>query len=73
MEITGKTTIITAIRSGLAAGGDASDWDAPEFKDARRSTRAAGLHWDFTSWTDLLILIEADRRVNGYLLVDAEG
>jgi len=46
--VAGANEILAAIDRGLAAGGDPTDWDAPEFAAVREAT--AGLSWDFASW-----------------------
>lgn len=70
--IVGKTDLLAAIHSSINFCDDLTDWSDRAMSDVRSLTAQMGLHWDFTSWSDLLSLIEADRPVNGYLLVDAD-
>lgn len=57
--------IIAAIESGLKAGGDDKDWNAPEFEQARDLTGAAGCVWDFVAWKHALNCVERYGKLGG--------
>lgn len=68
-----KTTItaaeiLAAINAGLAAKGDDTDWDAPEFAEAVRLTGEAGCVWDFDGWRQTRTTIESHGRLGGVRL-----
>lgn len=65
-----KQQIIEAITAGLAAGGDSTDWDAPEFESARNLTGIAGCVWDFDSWRDAADCVEWYGKLGGVVLVE---
>jgi hypothetical protein len=61
-----KQQIIEA--TGIKAGGDVTDWDAPEFAEAVRLTGTAGCVWDFTDWRSTRDTIEFHGRLGGVKL-----
>jgi hypothetical protein len=43
-------------------GGD-EDWDSPEAEEARRRTADLGWAWDFTTWTEAEVILEAEAEL----------
>lgn len=57
--------IIAAIGSGLAAGADETNWEAPEFAEAVRLTGEAGCEWEFDGWKATRRALEGYRALGG--------
>ena len=58
--------VIDAINSGLKAGAQNDDWDAPEMEEARALTALAGSVWDFAGWRETAnCLIFHDGKLGG--------
>lgn len=71
MEQVTAREIIDAITSGILAGGDPTDWDAPQFEQARSLTAKAGCVWDFDSWKNTRSALLGHGRLGGVTFPDA--